>query len=216
MTDACILDNTLAAKQDFAKKLEAHEIAKQSFVEKHEKQQQSNPYAGVDPLVLAYLFIFDCVQTGRETAVIQQKDILNNALQQNSLINVEAQQNFQKLSWNQLWQKEIIVTIGGVQFTFKESQLSQTLINKFLAEGGIEKTIGIQVAQTALENLATANQEIGAIRGIFENQLNVLRQNAQLSETNINTTANSCQQSIQESGSLMQMLGSLTDKIENM
>jgi len=145
-----------------------------------EDKKDNNPYAGVDPLELAYLFIFDSVKTGRDSAQIQAKNIQNNALIQNNLIGEEAQLAFMTLRPDQL----------------------------FTANGGAQK-----VAQTVLDDLQSHNQEISAVRGVMEDQLNVLRQNAQVSETNLNSNTDASQQSVQQGGSLMQMLTSLSSQI---
>lgn len=150
-----------------------------------------DPNSGIDPLVLAYLYIFDSVQTGRDTAQIQAKEIENNATQQNNLISEEAQQNFATLKWTQLFTK--VLAIKNKHGTFK--------------------TVNKKVAQKTLDVLGSHNQEISAIRSYLEDKLNVTNQYAQINETNLNDTMATSQQSVQQGGSLMQMLTSLTNQI---
>ena len=137
----------------------------------------------VDPLLLAYMEIFQSVQLSHKTAEIQAKSIAINAQQQEKMINIEAGINFQTLRWSQM-------------FTHKNGL-------------SVRKT----VLQTDIEKLQTHNQEISAIRGVIADQITVLRQNAQMNETNLNSVVNESQQSVQQGGSLMQMLVSLTNQI---
>lgn len=145
-----------------------------------QKKQQADPYAGIDPLILAYYWIFTSVQIARDTAQLQAKEIQANAANQNSLIFKEAQKNFFTLSWSKLHTPN-----GGAK----------------------------TVDQGDLNNMEAQNQEVSALRGVLGDQLNMLRQNAQVSETNLNTTVSDSQQTIQQGASLMQMLVSLTNQI---
>lgn len=66
---------------------------------------------------------------------------------------------------------------------------------------------------TFLQAISTQNQEISALRNDIEDKLTVMKQDAQVSETNVNTVMNENQQSISQGSSLLNMLGSLTQQI---
>ncbi|MEZ5314867.1 MAG: DUF720 domain-containing protein [Chlamydiales bacterium] len=74
---------------------------------------------------------------------------------------------------------------------------------------------GIEQAKknTFLQEINTRNQKISAIRSNFENKLTVLKQNAQVSETKVNTVINESQQTISQCGNLMNMLVSLSQQV---
>ena len=148
-----------------------------------EEPQEQGSGEKIDPLLLAYMEIFQSVQLNHQTAQIQAKAIAVNAQQQEEMINIEAGINFQTLRWSQM-------------FTHKDGKV-------------IEKT----VSAVDINKLQTANQEISAIRGVLADQITVLRQNAQMNETNLNSVVNESQQSVQQGGSLMQMLVSLTNQV---
>jgi len=148
--------------------------------------------SGIDPLELAYLYIFESVKIGTETAQIQAKSLQYNAVQQNRLIDLEAQQNFVVLHHSDLFTQRIVVGPNAPTAPQWKSK---------------------KVAATKLNNLNWQNMEISAIRGVLEDQINGLRQGAQIEETQDNTVINDAQQSIQQGGSLMQMLISLTNQI---
>ncbi len=147
------------------------------------KPQEKGPYDKIDPLLLAYMEIFQSVQLNHQTAEIQAKSVAVNAQQQEQMINVEAGINFQTLRWSQM-------------FTHKKG-----------------KTVKKPVSQTDIEKLQSTNQEVSAIRGVIADKITVLRQNAQMNETNLNSVVNESQQSVQQGGSLMQMLVSLTNQV---
>lgn len=149
-----------------------------------DKNPGQEPNVQVDPLLFAYMEIFKSVQLNHDTAITQAKMIAVNAQQQEQMINIEANVNFQTLRWSQM-------------FTHNKKGLT------------IKKT----VSQTDIEKLQTSNQEISAIRGVIADQITVLRQNAQMNETNLNSVVNESEQSVQQGGSLMQMLVSLTNQV---
>lgn len=151
--------------------------------QKTEDPQEQDPFGKIDPLLFAYMEIYQTVQLNHEGAQVQAKTIAANAQQQENMINLEAGYNFETLRWSQV-------------FTYKDGKLTQ-------------KT----VKETVVEKLQIDNQEISAIRGVLADQITVLRQNAQMSETNLNSVVNETQQSVQQGGSLMQMLVSLTNQI---
>ena len=141
----------------------------------------------IDALLLAYLCIFESVQIDRDTAQIQSKGLEASAAAQNKVIALESGVNFAELKWSQLFTKKIV--------------------------SGKTKIVPKKVAQTILDNLEMQNQEVSAIRGVMEDHLTVLRQGAQVNETNLNSVMDEDQQSVQQGASLMQMLTSLTNQI---
>lgn len=174
-----------------------------------EPKKEKSPFSGMDPLILAYMLIFDSVQTARQSAQIQAKDIQTNALQQNSIIDKEAQLNFQTLPWSILHYQKKVQSANG--------SIIEHVTPWF---GGWPATIRYSMkwftkkaAATALQQFNTANQEVSAVRGVLEDKLTLLRQNSQVSETNLNSTSDEAQQSIQQGGGLMQMLVNLTSQI---
>ncbi len=66
---------------------------------------------------------------------------------------------------------------------------------------------------TFLQQINTHNQEIAALRNDLGDKLTVLKQDAQVSETNVNTVMNENQQCVSQGSSLMNMLVSLTQQI---
>lgn len=146
----------------------------------------------IDPLLLAYMEIFQSVQLGHDTAQIQAKGIAANAQQQEKMINLEAGIQFVTLRWSQMFSKVYWLSSGG---------------------GGGVKFVTKKISQSVLQQMQSSNQEISAVRGVIENQLTVTRQNAQVCETNLNSVVNEDQQSVQQGGSLMQMLVSLTNQV---
>lgn len=149
-----------------------------------DKSSEQGSQGQVDPLIFAYMEIFKSVQLDHETAVTQAKAVAVNAQQQELMIGAEANCNFQTLRWSQM---------------FTHNKKGEIL----------KKT----VSQTDIDKLQTANQEVSAIRGVIADQITVLRQNAQMNETNLNSVVNESQQSVQQGGSLMQMLVSLTNQV---
>lgn len=71
----------------------------------------------------------------------------------------------------------------------------------------------IKITQKELEKVTTENEEINAERGFFESQATVLKQNAQMKETDVNTKTQITLQTLSEASGLMQMLNSLTNQI---
>lgn len=156
-----------------------------------DKTQDPKPQQ-IDALVYAAMLIFDSVQTDHETARIQAKGLEVNAEAQNRLINREAQLNFETLRWTEMFSNKMILNADGPNFT-------HLTIKK--------------VAQTVLSDLSTKNQEISAVRGIMEDQITLMRQEAQVKQAGLNSVLNEDQQAVQQRTSLMQMLTQLTNQI---
>lgn len=186
------------------------------LVSKGEKDQRPNSDS-IDPLLLAYMYIFESVQTGRETAQIQAKSLENNVEAQNKMIREEATKNFYVLRNSQLYNK---VTKTRVQHKTWDPGCPGTHWipphwNYWYTTHAIQtRWVGKKdVDPDVLAKLEENNQQISATRGIIESQITVLRQDAQIKETNLNSSIDEDQQAIQEGASLMQMLVSLTNQI---
>lgn len=171
----------------------------------------------IDPLLLAYMYIFESVQTGRETAQIQAKSLENNVEVQNKLINEEATKNFYALRQSQIYNK---VTKTRVKHQTWDPGCPGTHWipphwNVWYTTHAIQtRWVGKKdVAPSVLANFEEKNQEVSATRGIIESQITVLRQDAQIKETGLNSSVDEDQQAIQQGASLMQMLVSLTNQI---
>lgn len=153
---------------------------------------KKNPNNQESALLFAYMEILQSVNLNHETASIQAKELQNNA---------QAQEN-------------IIAQEGNFAFlTLPQSQLFTTKVE--LSSTGAAQNVQIPktVSASVLQNFQEKNQVVSSVRTVFEDQLTVMRQNAQISETNLNTVMNEDQQSVQEGSSLMQMLVSLTNQI---
>src|SRR5262249_10871418 len=68
---------------------------------------------GVDPLLLAYYFIYQAVLISNDSAQIQAKTMQSNASAQNELIRQEANVNFASIPASQLQQLTIKGTLYG-------------------------------------------------------------------------------------------------------
>lgn len=89
----------------------------------------------------------------------------------------------------------------------------EALINfKTLSASAIEK-MPQEERNAYLQEINTKNQEISALRSNLGNKMTVLKQDAQVSETNISTGLNENQQTMSQGSSLMNMLVSLTQQV---
>ncbi|NGX61928.1 MAG: hypothetical protein K940chlam9_01419 [Chlamydiae bacterium] len=176
------------------------ETQQQNGVSQAQERQQEE-YNNVSPIELAYLMIYESVISSHDTAQIQAKELENNAQNQNLLINEEEQFNFFSLPSDR------------VKWKYHKS------VNAALPDGGNIRHSGfwtkkvIKVGTKTIAKYQVKNQEISAIRDNFSNKLIVDRQDAQINETNMNSTINTSEQSISEGSGIMQMLNSLTNQI---
>jgi hypothetical protein len=166
--------------------------------ESSSKGQNSDP-PPINALEQSYLMIFQAVEIGRSTAEIQNKGMEANAIQQNHLIALEAQQHLK--------------TFGQELFF----SLHKNVVN---ADGGpsgdvwvLKEGADLVKAQKTFETAQIENQRTTAIRQSLENQIGNLKQSASIKETNVNTCINDCEQSIQQCGSIMTMAFSLAQQI---
>lgn len=161
---------------------------------------------GLDPLELAYIYIFESVQLGHDTAQIQAKGLEVNAAAQNKMIAQEAALKFNTFQHSQLYHKKW----GDVMWSKVNWKNWDGNWNDLPRTYKWERN---NVKQSVLDSLQFKNQEISAVRGVLEDKLNVLKQNSSIGMTQLNTVSNESQQSLSEGSSLMQMLASLTNQI---
>lgn len=172
--------------------LQDKHILQQKEAVQQANQQKNEPNPSVEPLLLAFMYIFQSVQISHETALIQGKAIQANALAENNLINEEAQINFITFSKSQLFTKQYLLTpYGHGKVVYKLKQLSTEIIQNWMAK----------------------NQEISAQRNLIGDLYNQKNQQNQQNETNENTVTDEDQQSVSEGSKLMSMLSSLSSQI---
>ncbi len=156
---------------------------------------------GPDPLILAYMAIFEAVQINNQSAQVTAKQLQANAYAQSKKIAEENAMNFVLFRWSQLFSRRLTLWLkqkpnGGPTYVIKNYRI-------------VSKKMGNQT----LDNFQSQNQEVSAIRAVMEDQISLLRQSGQIYMTNENTTIDEGQQAIQEGSSLAQMLASLTNQI---
>lgn len=150
-----------------------------------------SPFDGLDAMQIAFLQLYESVQTGRQTAQIQAKSSEANINQQNILIGQNAQINFQNLSWKELFTHKTVKKNG--------KKVQET----------VEKTD----AGAKLEQLASVNDEIEAMRSVMEQKINVLGQANSVENANLSNTLNISEESVSAASKTEQELGSLTTQI---
>lgn len=172
-----------------------NDIAKQD-VNKAQNSQKKGQDGAVDPLFLAYLYIFESVQQNRDTVAVQAKELQVNAAQQQNMINQEATLNFNTLKCYTM-EKIEHVTAGPNGVT------SHTTYKK----------VKIDITPEKLADFNAKNEQVSAVRGLLADQMGTLQQDAQIKSANINTDQDADQQSISQGASIMQMAGQLAQQI---
>jgi len=195
----------------------------QNKPEKKEHKQR------MDALLLAYMMIFESVLTKHRTAQIQAKQVENQVQSEDVLIREENQQNFLQLTWSQLFKRlhldkrnawsiwmDLVNSKNSLYF-LPSAQKEEVMKDCFRIMNHHGKTFKLtvnkKVGTTLLAAINISNLEISAVRNNLEDQLTVLRQIIQIGDTDLNSTINEDQQSVQEGASLMQMLVSLSNQI---
>jgi hypothetical protein len=169
----------------------------------HKQESSSNKQSPeqlpVDALEASYLMIFHSVEIGRKTAEIQNKGMEANAAQQNRLIALEGKQQLVTFGQNLFFvlQNGVVNADGGPSGDVWVRKEGQDLVN----------------ANADFDQAQLKNQGITAVRQMFEEQLGNLKQSASIAQTNINSSVNDCEQSIQQCSSLMTMVLSLAQQI---
>lgn len=163
----------------------------------------------IDALLLAYQSIYEAVQLTHQAAQTEAKGMTTNASAQNRLIDWEAGLHFQNLSHDQLFAVETIRDKHQINEINPDGSGGPLYI--FYTTRHVE--VPKEVAQKDLEDLEITNQQISAVRNILEDNLTLLRQGAQVSETQLNSTIDENQQGNQQGSSLLQMLIQLTERI---
>lgn len=204
--------------------IKSQEIQTPATGVENQEPKQKKDHPPVDALLLAYMFIFESVQINHQSAAVQAKQIESNASAQNKVIRDEENVNFAHFEKGQRDEKIVIITANGGREVIDAAQIGSAAFNKILRaiERGtyhgkalphskIFTTFTVKTG--AMQQLQLKNQEISAVRSVMENKITVLRQSAQVGETNLNSAIDDDEQALQEGGSLMQMLNSLTQQI---
>jgi hypothetical protein len=163
----------------------------------------------IDALLLAYQSIYEAVQLTHQAAQTEAKGMTTNASAQNRLIDWETGLHFQNLSHDQLFAVETIRDKHQIHEINPDGSGGPWHI--FYTTRHVE--VPKEVAQKDLEDLDITNQQISAVRNVLEDNLTLLRQGAQVSETQLNSTIDENQQDNQQGSSLLQMLIQLTERI---
>lgn len=153
-------------------------------------QQQSQ-----DALLYAFFQILESSNIALDTAKLQASTLQYNANVQEKLNDLNNQFNFVTLTHDQLYQKVYHVSAEGKSYITWEPKT---------------------VDSTTLINLEEQNQEVEKERSFYSNKIMLEEQNAQVGETELNTTVSSQQQSVQIDSSLLQMVMSVTSQICSM
>ena|ERR1700722_6417788 len=169
------------------------------------EQNTRNPYKGMDALLVAYFLIFNSVQLGHDTALVQAKGLQSNALAQNQLIGLESDQEFSVLRQSQLYDIKH-------DMVFADAPPAGCIVQNTPGGGNIV-FIPKPVSQADLDANNLTNQQITGNRGVLEDQISALRQDAQIKETALNSTSDGIQQGTQQDSSLTQMLTSLINQL---
>jgi hypothetical protein len=108
--------------------------------------------------------------------------------------------------------ESVQISRDTAQVHAKNMQANALIQSALIAEESQINYVTLQQApikdgQPDITAMTTTNTEIGARRGDYENRLNMVRQDAQLSETNLNSTVNLSEQSIQLAGNLIDTVG---------
>lgn len=160
-----------------------------------EKEKEHQPSPDQDGIMAAYFVILEAVSIQQQTAERIAKEYECGIQVQIKLNNQAAQENFVQLTWNQSHVRVPVANANG-HFYMK------TTIKK----------IGSQTLQT----MQMENQQIEKQRNDIANQVMIAQQNAQVDQTQLNTTVNNQQQSTQIDSGLMQMLLQVTNQIDTL
>lgn len=150
------------------------------------ENKQKKQQGGVDPVLIAWIQIFHSVQLGHQLANIQVNEMQKNLVAQNNTINEEQMLNFIPIP-------------------------QDATITMYTPNGPIK--IKVKPSQALIQQITTKNQEIAALRNNKSDVLTVLKQDAQISETKINTVMNENQRTITQGSGLLNMLVGLTNQI---
>lgn len=160
--------------------------------EKHEKKPQDASNA----LLYAFYLILDSVKIQRDSADMEANKIRANAEAQSKLNDEMARINYEQVGKDgKIW--------------------SHVEVDWVSPEGGGSywKWTSRDPTSNELSEMNLKNQQISKRLNYIENKTTIERQNAQVDTTNLNTTVNTAQQSVQIDGSLTNILTSLTQQI---
>jgi hypothetical protein len=172
-----------------------------------DKDKKDNQQTEVAAIELAYLSIFNSIQTKQDTSHILAKDMQNKAATADNLIRQEAQLHFVTLP--EMNDKQLAQKVISALHLPNADQLNQ------LVQDGVVKfdNLDPKATQAMLSDMESQNMKVSAIRSVLEDQIGMVRQSSQVAATNLNSIVCESQQSIQEDGNLMQMLASLSNQI---
>ena len=158
----------------------------------------------VDVLFLAFMAILTAMNDQQKVAQTQAKQLQANAAQQIKLNDQEEAINFYQLTENELYRIS-----RQKRYTYNQNGG---------IDGGPPKKIPIYSnVKVPIPNAAfkvqTMNQQQEKIRDGLTNQMLMLRQNAQIAESQVNSTVDQSEQAAQEGSTLLQMLVTITNHI---
>lgn len=166
------------------------------------KKEDPNSLAS---LTLVYKWYLESMQVTQETVRIQAKQLQVNAADVNSMVDREAQISFVEIH-TKVFEHFTDWHHGGYYwngYTFvRDTWVTQR--NVWVTQ---------KFSQAQLEEISNANQRAEVLRNNLGDKLNVKKQDAQVLETNINTSVDAIQQSATQGASLMNMLVSLSNQI---
>ncbi len=204
-----------------------HKIAPASpvVVEKPvEKKKDADPFGGLGPLLYCYMCMYHAVQTSRDTARIQAKEVQNTAAEENKVIGLEAQEKFASLNVSNLESAKLVSDATGPIVTKHEVENGRepvgwigpwathyTVIDHFKQEIVMKSNAAVVMGQ-----FEAKQQLVSGYRGILQNVVSELQQNNQLKATDINSTTGLIQHSLSGASALLDLLTQLSGQIGRM
>lgn len=169
-----------------------------------DKSSQSN-ISPTDTLLLVIMSIMDAVNIGQERANLQAKQLCVNANAQMSLNNQAQGIAIVAITENEAYQIK----------TVKIKHSNQTMGDRGFVNHHVWYTTQKQkIAQpNAVEQIQTQNQKNESLRDGISNQVLLLRQIAQVGESQINSTMDTDQQSVSMAAGILQLLITITNQV---
>lgn len=218
--------------QESSESLESSQSVARKNIEKNQRATEQNQ----DGLMFAFLQVLESVNLQQQTAQTQAKVLSANAAEQLSLNNQAAQLNFDQFSWSALYKH---IRFNPCKGEFGVNNLEDKLTpeskaklaqwereakafarkyghNKTFKMKTLILTIQKKVSAADMNKISMKNQEVEKDRSFIANQVMLEQQNAQISETALNTTVNTQQQSLQIDSGFLQMLLQVTNQLSTM
>lgn len=181
-------------------------------------KQKSEDQIDPNPMFLAWIMIFESIQNSQRNVVIQEKELQANAAAQQGVLNREEAikpADIQAKTVQQVmvntpighWKTEKI-NVGGRIITIGPFWVTTNL--KHL------KMVDCDISNTQIQLKMVRNQGLAAERNELGDKVSLLRQGAQVVETNMSVSIQTITQEISASSSLLSNLVSLGDRISRM